>query len=179
LSGRLRWRAGLGVGADAYGRHRVCSFQPGYALILALQTYKNEHRWRDGSGAAVADRTKHAAISVIMLGLGRGCLPVRGSRRFRTDRRHIEGIACGKSDHAKCRNRRKQLHQYREQHDWNEYFQPPSHDFPLGASNVLPPTSLRVEVTCGGALVSCVRPAVSQSQRSPAGINLNHRSFGC
>jgi hypothetical protein len=40
---------------------------------------------------------------------------------------------------ALARDRRKQLH--REQHDWNEYFQPPSHDFPLGAVSVVSPAT--------------------------------------
>jgi hypothetical protein len=46
------------------------------------------------------------------------------------------------------------LHQYREQHDWNKYFQPPSHDFPQGAPWVsLSPASPLVEIACGAASV--------------------------
>src|ERR1700682_4764211 len=98
-------------------------------------------------------RTKHAAISVIMRRLGRSRLRIRGGHHSGTNRRHIEGIGYGVSDHAKCRDRRKQLHQYREQHDWNKYFQPPSHDFPQNALGVLPLASPLVEITCGVASV--------------------------
>src|SRR5258708_20725172 len=100
---------------------------------MGLQAYKNLRRRRDGSSAAVTGRTKHAAISVIMLGLGGSRLGILGGRRLRTDRRQIEGIGYGVGDHAKCRDRRKQLHYDREQHDWNELFQSPSHDFPQDA----------------------------------------------
>ena len=101
----------------------------------------------------MADRAKHTAISVIMLRLGRSRLRIRGGHHFRTDRRHIEGIGYGVSDNTKCRDRRKQLHQYREQHDWNKDFQPPSHDLPQNALGVLPLASPLVEITWGVATV--------------------------
>src|SRR5713226_4919862 len=101
-------------------------------------------------------RTKHTAASVIMLRLGGGRPRIRRGAHFGTDRRHIEGIGCGISNHAKCDDRRKQLHQYREQHDWNKYFQPPSHDFPLNALDVLSFASPPVEIARGA--VSASRP---------------------
>ena len=147
-SRQLRWRAGLGVRADPLSWNRIYSFQPCYALVLALQTDKNQRGRLDGGGAAVTGRTKYAALSVIMLRVGRSRMRIRGGRHFRTDRRRIERIGCGVSDHAKCRDRRKQLHQYREQHDWNKDFQPPSHDYPQTAQRVLPLASPLVEIAC-------------------------------
>ena len=94
----------------------------------------------------MARRTKHAAVSVIMLGFGRSRLRIRRGRHFSTDRRHVEGVGGSSGDNAKCRDRRNQLHQYREQHDWNKYFQPPSHDFPRNALLVLPFVSTAVEI---------------------------------
>jgi hypothetical protein len=63
------------------------------------------------------------------------------------DRGHGEGIGHSVCDDAKRRNRRKQLHQNREQNDWNECFQPPSHDFPKSASGVIAPRRVDVETT--------------------------------
>jgi hypothetical protein len=63
------------------------------------------------------------------------------------DRGHGEGIGHSVCDDAKRRNRRKQLHHNREQHDWNECFQPPSHDFPKSASGVIAPRRVDVETT--------------------------------
>jgi hypothetical protein len=51
------------------------------------------------------------------------------------------------------------LHQDREQHDWNSYFQPPSHDFPQNALGVLPPASMLVENTCALAVDAFSRVA--------------------
>src|SRR5258708_33100296 len=96
---------------------------------MGLQAYKNLRRRRDGSSAAVTGRTKHAAISVIMLGLGGSRLGILGGRRLRTDRRQIEGIGYGVGDHPKSRDRRKQLHYDPEQDDWNEPFPCPCHAF--------------------------------------------------
>jgi hypothetical protein len=41
----------------------------------------------------MASRTKHTAASVVMLGVGRSRLRIRGGIHVRTNRRHIEGIA--------------------------------------------------------------------------------------
>jgi hypothetical protein len=121
---------------------------------LTLQTYKNERGRLDGDGAAMPGSTEHAALSAIVLGLGGGGVRIRWGRHSGTDRCHIERIGCGIRDHAKCRDRRNQLHQYREQHDWNKYFQPPSHDFPQDAPWVsLSPASPLVEIACGAASV--------------------------
>ena len=95
----------MGIRANPPGRHWVCSFQPCYVLALTLQNYKDQRRRLNCNGAAVTGRTKHAAISVIVLPLGRNRLRVRGGRHFRANRLHIEGIAYGVSDHAKRRDR--------------------------------------------------------------------------
>ena len=38
-------------------------------------------------------------------------------------------------DRAKCPDRRQQLHHDREQYDWNEDFQPPSHAYPKASES--------------------------------------------
>jgi hypothetical protein len=67
------------------------------------------------------------AITVVMLCPGRIRLGVRSGRHPGTDGCQIEWIGCGIGDNAKGRDRRHQLHQNRQHHDWNECFQPPSH----------------------------------------------------
>ena len=76
MSGRLRRGAGLGVGADPNGRHCLRGFQPGYALVLALQGYKNQRRRRKRRRAAMTARAKCAAIAAAVLGFGRGRLHI-------------------------------------------------------------------------------------------------------
>ena len=95
----------MGVRANPPGRHRVCSFQPCYVLVLTLQTYKDQWRRFDRNGAAVTGRTKHAAISVIMLRLGGGRLRIRRGPHFGADRRHVDRIGYCVSDNAKRRDR--------------------------------------------------------------------------
>jgi hypothetical protein len=125
----------------------------------------------------MARRTKHAAVSVIMLGFGRSRLRIRRGRHFSTDRRHVEGVGGGGGDNAKCRDRRNQLHQYREQHDWNKYFQPPSHDFPRNASHVLPFASPVVEIACSVASMDGLLFGIFVRARE--GIDCCCRSFCC
>ena len=125
----------------------------------------------------MARRTKHAAVSVIMLGFGRSRLRIRRGRHFSTDRRHVEGVGGSSGDNAKCRDRRDQLHQYREQHDWNKYFQPPSHDFPRNALLVLPFVSTAVEIARSVASMDTILSGIIIRARE--GINLRCRSFCC
>ena len=142
-----RGRAGLGVRSDPNGRHEVCGFQPRDQLVQALQTYK-DGRWRLASnGGAMGSHTKNATASLIMLPFCGSRRCILGGPHFGACRRHVEGISCGKSNHAKRRDRRKQLHHDRKYHDWNKYFQPPSHDYPQDAPSVLPLASLLVEIT--------------------------------
>ena len=155
------------IRADPDGRHRIRSFQPRYPLVVALQTYKNERRRIDGDCTAMVGRAKRAATSVIMLRLGRSRLRFRRGHRFGADRRHIERIGDGVSDHAKCRDRCNELHQNRQQHDWNKYFQPPPHDFPINAAGHLTPALPHVEITCGGAPMRA--PGILSAQEEPRG----------
>ena len=130
LSGRLRWRACLGIRADPYGRHRVCCFQPRHKLVLALQIYKNKRGSTEGDGDGMAGPAKGTAITVAVLCPGGRGLDFGGRRHVGADRRHIERIGGGVGDHAESCDRCNELHQDRQQHDWNECFQPAPHDFP-------------------------------------------------
>ena len=134
------------VRSDARGRRRVRGFQPGHTLVLPLQDNENE-RWRiNGNGAAVTDRANRTAIGAVVLRLGgSGRRRVLRRRHSRADRRHVERVGNGVGDDAKRCDRCHQLHQDRKQHDWNENFQPPSHDFPQNASGVVAPAPLIVE----------------------------------
>ena len=48
------------------GRRPTCCFQPGNAVILALQNYKDGGRRLDRSAAAVAGRAKRAASPMML-----------------------------------------------------------------------------------------------------------------
>ena len=71
-----------------------------------------------------------------MMRIARRCLRAISRRRnSRTNRRHIKRVRDCVGDDTEGSDRRKQLHQYREQHNWNKYFQPPSHDVPQRIEN--------------------------------------------
>src|ERR1700722_9246084 len=126
-SRQRRRRARLGVRADTKDRYSLENFEPRDLLVLALQVYKSRRRRIKGDCTTMAAYAKGTTVAMLMLCLGRICLGIRSGRHAGTDGSHIERIGRGISDNAKGRDRRHQLHQDREHHDWNEYFQPPSH----------------------------------------------------
>lgn len=144
-SGNGRWGARLGVRADTNGRQSLCGLQPGYALVLALQSYENE-RWRNQRHrAASTGPAERTAISMRVLAFCGGGLPLVRRRHLLTDRRHIERVGRRIRNHAKCRDGRHQLHHHRQHHDRNEQFQSPSHDFPRAPTAFVSPSLIVVE----------------------------------
>jgi hypothetical protein len=126
----------------------------------------------------MTDRAKRTTISLVMLGFGRSRLRSGRGRHFRTDRRHVEGIGYRVSHCAKCCDRRNQLHQYREQHDWNDYFQPLSHDFSQNAFGILLLASSLVEVSCGAPPLVQLRPVSSYPHAEPTNLSTSELSRG-
>jgi hypothetical protein len=126
-SRQRRRSARLGVRSDANSRYRNGCFQPGYSLVQALKSYKNQRRRIEGDCTAMTAHAIGTAVSVVMRCPGRIRLGVRSGRHPGTEGRQIERIGRGIGDNAKRCDRRHQLHQNRQHHDWNKYFQPPPH----------------------------------------------------
>jgi hypothetical protein len=82
------------------------------------------------------DRTKRAAIAVGVRRVGGHGLPLGGGP-LRADHGHCERIGGSASDSTERPDRRGQLRQNGEQHDWNNHLQPPSHDSPAGSMRYL------------------------------------------